>query len=62
MTDNPPLKIYVNKIENMITFKIKTKYCLLTLQTIKLLGSTKSNIIKDKYGKNASRLEITELK
>ena len=23
VTDNPPIKIYVNKIENRITFKIK---------------------------------------
>ena len=25
-TENPPVRIYVNKIENMITFKIKTVY------------------------------------
>ena len=38
--------IYVNKIESRIMFKIKTGYYLelLTPETIKLLGSTKSKI------------------
>ena len=42
--DNPSIKMYVNKIENRITFKIKTGYYLelLTPETMKLLGSTKS--------------------
>ena len=55
--------IYVNKIENRITFKIKTEYYLelLLSETMKLLGSTKSNINKDKYGENVSPLEITEV-
>ena len=26
VTDNPSIKIYINKIENRITFKIKTGY------------------------------------
>ena len=40
--DNPSIRIYVNRIENRITFKIKTGYYLelLTPKTIKLLGST----------------------
>ena len=25
-TDNPPIRIYVNEIENMISFKIKTEH------------------------------------
>ena len=39
-TDNPPIRIYINKIENRITFKIKTGYYLelLTPETKKLLG------------------------
>ena len=43
------MKIYVNKIENSITFEIKTGYYLqlLTPETMKLLGSTKINITKD---------------
>ena len=42
--DTPSIMIYVSKIENRITFKIETGYYLelLTLETMKLLGSTKS--------------------
>ena len=52
--DNSPIKIYVNKIENRITFKIKTGYYLelLTPQKIKLLGNTKNKITKDKNREN----------
>ena len=41
--DNPSVRIYVNKIKNRITFKIKNRYYLelLTPETMKLLGSTK---------------------
>ena len=48
--DNPSIKIYVNKIENRVTFKIKKGYYLelLTPETMKLLGSTESKITKDK--------------
>ena len=54
MTDNPTIRIFVNKIDNSISFKIKTEYYLelLTPETMKLLGSTKSKIDKDKNGKN----------
>ena len=50
--DNPSIRIYVNKIENRITFKIETGYYLelLTPETMKLLGSTKNKITKDKNG------------
>ena len=46
MTVNPSIRIYVNKIENRITFKIKTGYYvkLLTSETVKLLGITKIKI------------------
>ena len=52
--NNPSIRIYVNKIENSITFKIKSRYCLelLTTETMELLGSTESKIIKDKNGEN----------
>ena len=55
--------IYVNKIEIIITFKIKKGYYLelLTPVKIKLLGSTKSKITNDKNGENLSHLEITEV-
>ena len=62
-TDNPWIRIYVNKIENKITFKIKTGYYLELLipETMKLLGRTKSKITKDKNGKNFLHLEVTEV-
>ena len=61
--DNPSTKIYVYKIENRITFKIKNGYYLelLTPETMKLLGSTESKITKDKNGENVPHLEITEV-
>ena len=45
--------IYVNKIEKRITFEIKTGYYLelLTPETMKLLGSTKSKVTKLKIVK-----------
>ena len=54
LTDNSPIRIYVNKVENRIIFKIKRGYYLeyLTLETMKLLGSTKSKITKNKNGEN----------
>ena len=57
------IKINVNKIEDRITFKIKTGYYieLLTPKTMKLLGSTKSKITKDENGGNVPHLEITEV-
>ena len=61
--DNPSIRIYVNKIENRITFKIKHGYYLeiLTPETMKLLGSTESKITKDKNSENVPHLEIVEL-
>ena len=56
------MKIYVNKLENRITFNVKKAYYLerLTLEMIKLFGSTKFKITKDKNGENVSHLEVTE--
>ena len=56
------MKIYVKKIENRVTFKIKKGYYLelLTPETMKLLGSTESKITKDKNGENVPHLEIVE--
>ena len=61
--DKPSVWIYGNKIENRVTFKIKNGYSLdlLTLETMKLLGSTKNKISKDKNGENVPHLEITEV-
>ena len=61
--DKPSIQIYVNKIENRVTLKIKNGYSLelLTSETMKLLGSTKNKITKDKNGENVPHLEITEV-
>ena len=64
--DNTSVKIYVHKIENRITFKIKSGYYLelLTLETMKVLGSTESTeskITKDKNGENVPHLDVVQL-
>ena len=63
MTDNSPMRIGINKIENRIIFRVKAGYYLklLTFETMKLLQSTKSKISKDKNLKNVFHLEITEV-
>ena len=52
--------IYINEIENKITFKIKTGYYLELLmpETMGLLGNTKSKITKNE---NMPHLEFTEV-
>ena len=55
------MMMHVNKIENRITFKIKTG-CYLELlmpETMKILESTTSKIIKDQNGENVTHSEIT---
>ena len=63
VTDDPSIMIYVNKIENRITFKIKTGYYFVSLmpETVKLLGNTKSKITKDENVENVLNLEIAEV-
>ena len=63
LTDNPPVQIYLNKIKNIIVFKIKTGYKLefLTPDTMKLLGSTKNDVGKDKDGETVPKLESVEV-
>ena len=55
------IKIYINKVENRVTFKTKNGYNLelLTKETMKLLGSTESKTTKDKNRENVPHLEIT---
>ena len=62
-TDTPSIMIYVNKIENRITLKIKTgQYLeLLTHEIIKLLGSAKSKITENENGQNVPHLETTKV-
>ena len=57
------VQIYINKVENRITFRIKNGYGLelLTKETMKLLGSTSNKITKYKNGENLPHLEITEV-
>ena len=63
MTDNSQIKIYSNKIKNRIVFKIKNGYKLelLTPETMKLLGSTKKVVDKDKNSENVPKLESFEV-
>ena len=60
VTHNSLIMIYANK--NRRQFEIKTGYCLelLTPETMKLLGRTKSKITEKKNGKNVLHLEVTE--
>ena len=63
LTDNPPIKIYSNKIKNRIVFKINAGYKLelLTPKTMKLLGSTKNIVDKDKNSENVPKVESVEV-
>ena len=49
VADNLPIRMHGNNIENTITFKMKTGYCLhlLSPDIMKIVGSTKSKMIKD---------------
>ena len=60
---NPSIRIFINKIENRLKFKIKTGYYfeLLTSKTMKLIRSTKSKLTKDENSENVPYLEITEV-
>ena len=63
IVDNPPVKIYVNKIKHRFVFKIKTSYELelLTEETMQLLGSSKKDIDKNKDGEIEPILEAVEV-
>ena len=56
-------QIYTNKIKNRIMSKVKTGYKLelLSLETMKLLGSTKKDVDKDKNRENVPKLESVEV-
>ena len=59
VADHPPIRIYINKIENRFTFKIKTVYHLefLTPETMKLLGSFENKISNNESGENLPQLQ-----
>ena len=63
LTENPPIQIYPNKIKNRIVFKVKTGYKLelLSPETMKLLGSAKKDVDKDKDGEDVPKLESVEV-
>ena len=63
LTDNPSIKIDSSKIKNRIAFKIKNGYKLelLTPETMRLLGSTKKVVDKDKNGEYVPKLESVEV-
>ena len=63
MADNPPIRLYVNKKENIIILKIKTGYYLQLLmsETMKMLENTENNITKDENGENVPHLKITKV-
>ena len=63
LSENPPIQTYLNKIKNRIIFKVKTGYKLelLSPEAIKLLGSTKNDVDKDKDGEDVPKLESVEV-
>ena len=63
VSNNSSIKIFVYKIENRITFRIKTGYYrqLLPSKTTKLPGSTNSEIAKDENVQTVPHLKITEV-
>ena len=63
MTENPHVQIYPNKIKNWIVFKIKVGYKLelLSQEKMKLLGSTRKEVDKDKDGEDVPKLESVEV-
>ena len=50
LAENPPVKIYPNKIKSRIVFKLKTEYKLelLSSEMMKLLGRRKTDVDQDK--------------
>ena len=58
LTAIPPIHVYINRINNILVFKIKDGYKLElhTLETMKLFGSTKKLI-----GEKVPSLEVVEV-
>ena len=63
LTENSPVQIYPNKVKNRIVFEIEALYKLklVTLETMRLLRSTKKDVDKDKDGDNVPKLESVEV-
>ena len=56
---NPPIQIYINRINNRLVFRMKDEYKreLQTPETMKLFGHTKKLIDKTKNGEHLPLLE-----
>ena len=63
LTTIPPSYVYINRINNILLFKIKDGYKLglERLKTMKLFGSTKKVIDKTKNGENVPNREVVEV-
>ena len=63
IADNPPVQIYANQIKSRIVFEIKTgcKLELSSPKTMRLLGSTKTDVDQNKDGEDVSKLESVEV-
>ena len=63
LTTNPPIHIYINRINNRLVFKIKDGYKLelQTPETMILFASTKKLIKKTNNGENVPSLEVVEV-
>ena len=60
LSRNPPIRIYINRINNSLVFKIKDGYKLelKTPETVKLFGSIKELIYKTKNRENIPSFEV----
>ena len=63
MAENSAVQIYPSKIKSRFVFKVKTGYKLefLSPETMKLLGSTKKDVDKDKDGEDVPKLECVQV-
>ena len=63
LAENPLVQIYPNKIKNRVVFKVKAGYKLelLSLESMKLLGSTKKDIDQNKDRENEPKLKPVEV-
>ena len=61
MPTNPPIHIFINRINNKFMFKDGYKLELQTPESMKLFGSSKKLIDKTKNGENVSSLGILQV-
>ena len=63
MTNNPPKRRSVNKIEKRVTFQIKAEYYLQLVmpEMMKLLRSNENIVTKDRNGENVSLSKVTRV-